>query len=80
MREFFIKELGTDIVDSVMAKDGVNVALHKRQYWEQHGEAIENAYKKLLSQEYGFTAEEVQNVIDSFNAFQSSEVSKSLSF
>ena len=69
MREFFINELGADVVDGIMAKDGVDVALHKRQYWEQHGEAIENAYSKLLSQEYGFTEEEVKNVLDSTRTY-----------
>ena len=67
--EFFIKELGADVVDGVMYNGGGSIAMHKKQYWENHGEQIKETYKKLLTEEYGFTDEEVQNVFNSMKTF-----------
>ncbi len=67
--EFFIKELGADVVDGVMFNGEGSLATHRKQYWENHGEQIKETYKKLLTEEYGFTEEEVQNVFNAMKTF-----------
>ena len=66
MNEFFINELGADVVDAVMwdGNDGTPMS-HRKNYLSKYESAIRDAYKKLLSVEYQFTDEQVQNVMDS---------------
>jgi hypothetical protein len=67
--EFLFKELGADVVDGVMVSGDESPATHIRRYWEQHGEDIKEAYKKLLTEEYGFTDAETQNVFANMKTF-----------
>ena len=63
MNEFFIKELGADVVDGVMNLGILSPSEHRIKYWGEHGENIKEAYRKLLSEEYGFSQEEIENVL-----------------
>ena len=63
MNEFFINELGADVVDGVMARGADSPSEHRIKYWKEHGDKIKEAYSKLLSEEYGFTAEQIENVL-----------------
>ena len=70
MHEFFIKELGADVVDEVKWDGKSNPRDYSKNYMSKYEGAIREAYKKLLSQEYQFTEEEVQNVLDSTKPFK----------
>lgn len=63
MNEFFINELGADVVDGVMARGADSPSEHRIKYWKEHGDKIKEAYSKLLSEKYGFTAEQIENVL-----------------
>ena len=68
MNEFFIKELGADVVDEVMWDGNGTPMSYRKNYLSKYEDAIREAYKKLLSEEYHFTDEQVQNVMDSTKA------------
>lgn len=63
MNEFFINELGADVVDGVMNLGILSPSEHRIKYWGEHGEKIKEAYHKFLSEEYGFSQEEIENVL-----------------
>ena len=65
MNEFFIKELGADVVGKISPDGTESPIRHRVRYWEEHGEKIKNAYEKLLREEYGFTEDEIDNVLAS---------------
>ena len=65
MHEFFIKELGADVVDNIKGDGTESPVLHRRRYWEEHGGKIKDAYEKLLREEYGFTDDGIDNVLAS---------------
>lgn len=67
--EFFIKELGTDVVDAVMWNGNSTPMEHRKNYMSKYGDAIREAYKKLLSETYHFTEEQIQNTLDSTKTF-----------
>ena len=69
MNDFFIKELGAEVVDDVMAKGDINPAKHRAEYWGTHGEKIKETYQKLLSEEYGFSQEEIDNVLSNMKIY-----------
>ena len=62
--DYLINSLGEDVINSIKAPEGSNPLKHRVKFWEQNGEKITEAYKKLLSEEYGFTDEQVANVIE----------------
>ena len=62
--EFFIKELGVDVVDEVMFNGNGSPLSYRKNYMSKYEDAIRNAYKKLLSEVYQFSDEQVQNVLD----------------
>ena len=62
--DYLINSLGEDVINSIKAPEGSNPLKHRVEFWEQNGEKITEAYKKLLSEEYGFTDEQVANVIE----------------
>ena len=68
MCEFFIKELGADVVDEVKWDGNSSPIAYRKNYMSKYEDAIREAYKKLLSEEYQFTEEQVQNVLDSTKA------------
>ena len=70
MHEFFIKELGADVVDEVKWDGETNPQTYRKNYMSKYEGAIREAYKKFLSQEYQFTEEEVQNVLDNTKPFK----------
>ena len=65
MREFFLNELEADVIDEVYHKGDGPTFGYAKTYLSKHGDAIEDAYKKLLSEVYQFSDEQVQNVLDS---------------
>ena len=68
MNEFFIRELGADVVDAVMFDGNGSPMTHRKNYLSKYEDAIREAYKKLLSEVYQFTDEQVQNVLDSIKS------------
>ena len=65
MNEFFIKELGADVVNAIMWDGNGTPMSYRKEYLSKYEDSIREAYKKLLSEEYHFTDEQVQNVMDS---------------
>lgn len=64
MNEFFIKELGENVVDEVVWDGNDTPMAYRKNYLAKYEDAIREAYKKLLTEEYQFTEEQVQNVLD----------------
>ena len=64
MNQFLIDTLGTDLVESYKIPDGENPMQYRRAYMAEHEAEIRDAYAKLCEEVYGFTAEEVKNVLD----------------
>ena len=64
MNEYFIRELGADVVDEIMWDGNGTPMSYRKNYLSKYENAIREAYKKLLSDEYHFTEEQVQNVMD----------------
>lgn len=62
--EFFIKELGESVIDEIKAPEGGSIFNHRKEYVAKYGTQIEQAYRKLMTDVYKFSAEEVQNVIN----------------
>ena len=65
MNEFFIKELGADVVNAIVWDGNGTPMSYRKEYLSKYEDSIREAYKKLLSEEYHFTDEQVQNVMDS---------------
>lgn len=65
MHEFFIKELGADVVDAIVWDGNGTPMSHRKNYLSKHEDAIRNAYKKLLADVYHFEEDQVQTVLDS---------------
>ena len=65
MNEYFINALGVDVIDAVMWDGNGTVMAHRRNYLSKYEDTIRETYKKLLSDVYQFSDEQVQNVLDS---------------
>lgn len=63
INEFFIKELGADVVDEVVWDGNGNPMSYRKNYLSKYEESIRDAYKKLLVEEWQFSDEQVQNVL-----------------
>lgn len=70
MNEFFINELGADVVAEVEFDGNGTPIEYRKNYMSKYGDAIRETYKKLLSEVYQFSDEEVQNALDSTKQFQ----------
>lgn len=67
MNQFLLETLGSDFVTGFKAPEGKTIQesmLHRRTYLEEHEAEIRDAYAKLCKEVYGFTNEEVGNVLD----------------
>ena len=64
MNEFFINELGADVVDEVKFDGNGTPIAYRKNYMSKYEDAIRNAYKKLLSEVWQFSDEQVQKVLD----------------
>jgi hypothetical protein len=65
MNEFFIRELGENVVDEIVWDGNGTPMSYRKNYLSKYETTIRDAYKKLLSEEYQFSDEQVQNVMDS---------------
>ena len=68
MNEFFIKELGADVVDEIKWDGNGTPFAYRKNYISKYEDTIRETYKKLLSEVYRFSDEQVQNVLDSTKA------------
>lgn len=64
MHEFFIKELGEGVINEVIAPEGSAIFNYRKEYLAKYRTKIEQAYSKLMTEVYNFSAEEVQNVLN----------------
>lgn len=62
MYDYLVSALGEDAVNELAPPEGVLAMHHKKHWWDKHGEALEKAYGKMLSDKFGFTEEQVENV------------------
>lgn len=65
MNEFFINALGANVVDEVKWDGNGTPIAYRKNYMSKYEDAIRETYKKLLSEVYQFSDEQVQNVLDS---------------
>ena len=63
MYEFFAQKLGNEVINGVNQAGLGSPFEQRKAYWENHGEAIKEAYSEFLSKEFGFSEEDIQNVI-----------------
>jgi hypothetical protein len=65
MNEYFINSLGADVIDE-FKWDGNGAPFdYRKKYMSKYDGVIRETYKKLLSEVYQFSDEQVQNVLDS---------------
>lgn len=63
-----IQTLGKDAISSVIHKDkSISVFEHKKQYFSKYGETIKKAYAEYLREQFGFSDEQIENVIGNEN-------------
>ena len=64
MHEFFIKELGAEVVDAIVWDGNGTPMSYRKNYLSKYEDAIRDAYKKLLTDVYHFEENQVQTVLD----------------
>lgn len=64
MNQFLVDTLGRDLIKGFKAPNGESPMKHRIAYMEEHETEIRNAYAKLCEEVYGFTSEEVENVLN----------------
>ena len=67
--EYLVNALGEDIINEIKADDGGSPMSRRKAYFEKNGSKIETAYKKMLSEMYDFSEEQIQNVISQTKLF-----------
>lgn len=67
--KYLIKALGKDIIDEVKVNNDENPLKHRKAYIEKNGEKIKGAYRQLMSEEYGFSDEQISNVLSQTRMF-----------
>ena len=67
--KYLIKALGKDIIDEFKVNNDENPLKHRKAYIEKNGEKIKEAYRQLMSEEYGFSDEQIINVMNQTRMF-----------
>ncbi len=67
--KYLIKALGKDIIDEFKVNNDENPLKHRKAYIEKNGEKIKEAYRQLMSEEYGFSDEQISNVMNQTRMF-----------
>lgn len=67
--KYLIKALGKDIIDEIKVNNDENPLKHREAYIEKNGEKIKEAYRQLMSEEYGFSDEQISNVLSQTRMF-----------
>lgn len=62
--QFLVNTLGTDMIAGFKIPAGENPITYRRAYMDAHETEIRDAYAKLCEEVYGFTAEEIENVLN----------------
>ena len=61
--EFWLNELGKDFFDGLTPPAGVKYIDHARQYFEDNKPAVLKTFSKMLTELYGYNAEEANNAV-----------------
>lgn len=64
MYDYLISAIGKDIVSELKTSPGKNPLQYRTEFYEKNGEKIENAYKQMLRDNFDFTEEQIDNVMD----------------
>lgn len=67
--KYLIKVLGKDVIDEFKVNNDENPLKHRKAYIEKNGEKIKEAYRQLMSEKYGFSDEQIINVINQTRMF-----------
>lgn len=67
--KYLIKVLGKDVIDEFKVNNDENPLKHRKAYIEKNGEKIKEAYRQLMSEEYGFSDEQISNVMNQTRMF-----------
>lgn len=61
--EFWLYELGKDFFDGLTPPTGVKYIDHARQYFEENKSTVLKTFSKMLTELYGYNAEEANNAV-----------------
>lgn len=67
--KYLIKALGKDIIDEFKVNNDENPLKHRKAYIKKNGVKIKEAYRQLMSEEYGFSDEQISNVLSQTRMF-----------
>lgn len=67
--EYLVNALGEDTIKELKTTPGESPMARRKAYFEKNGSKIENAYKNMLSELYGFSEEQIQNIISQTKTF-----------
>ena len=62
--KYLIQALGEDIINELKIDNGESPMVRRKAYFEKNGEKIVSAYKSLMSEVYGFSDEQIENVLN----------------
>ena len=63
MYDYLISAIGKDVITEFKTPPGKKPLQYRTEFYEKNGEKIENAYKQMLRDNFGFTDEQIDNVI-----------------
>ena len=69
MYNYLIALLGENIVSEFITPEGEKPLDYRKEYFSKYGEQIENAYKQLLKDNYHFSQDEINNVVDNMRKY-----------
>ena len=64
MYDYLISAIGKDVVSELKTPPGKNPLQYRAEFYEKNGEKIENAYKQMLRDNFEFTENGIDNVMD----------------
>lgn len=63
MYDYLISAIGKDVISEFKTPFGKKPLQYRTEFYEKNGEKIETAYKQMLRDNFGFTEEQIDNVI-----------------
>lgn len=61
--KYLINQLGEDVINEIKFNNGEPLLKRRKAYFAKYGDRIEEAYKQLMADKYGFSDENINNVI-----------------
>lgn len=64
MYDYLISAIGKDVISEIKTPPGKKPLQYRVEFYEKNGEKIENAYKRMLRDNFGFGDENIDNVMN----------------